>query len=194
MKRTGVDWEQVRERLRSSETALEEALSESPARIEAAYRLRAAWLAKAAERKPVAPGVPLLVFRVAQERYGIGLHHLAEVLPFAGCTPAPGAQPQFRGVINVRGELRTVVDLGHLLTPSESVTGDSGFVLILRSPGRVIGLKVDRIEGLSEIRPEELGPPPQVRYVKGIGSGRLMMLSVDAILAEVFSNKESLTT
>jgi purine-binding chemotaxis protein CheW len=190
-----MNWEQARERLRASASALEEALAESPARMEAAYRLRAVWLAKAeADPKPASPALPVLVFRLAQERYAIGLKELAGVLPFARCTPVPGAPPQFRGVIEVEGELRTVVDLGRLLAPSAIGESHTGLVLMLRRPGREIGLKVDRIEELRQIRPDELDAPAQGSYVKGIASGTLMLLSVEAVLAEVFSKEESLTT
>jgi len=54
------------------------------------------------------------------------------VLPFAPCAPVPGAPPQFLGVINLRGELRAVVDLARLLVPSADGNSDSEFVLMLR--------------------------------------------------------------
>jgi chemotaxis signal transduction protein len=194
MKPAGIDWERVRSRLRASELALEEARAESPERIEAAYRQRAVRLAKVqGELEPVSTGLPVLVFRLAQERYAIELHEVAEALPFARCTPAPGSPPQFRGVINLRGELRAVVDLSRLLALSENGDRDAGFVLMLRRQGREIGLKVDRIEEVREIRPEELSVPAQGNYVKGIASGTLMLLSVEAVLAEVFSKEESLS-
>ena len=192
MKRAGIDWELVRSRLRASERGLEEALSENPERIAAAYRQRAVELAKVqGEHGPVSAGLPVLVFRLEKERYAIELQEVAEVLPFGRCTPAPGSPPQFRGVINLRGELRAVLDLGRLLALSENGDRDSGFVLMLRRPGREIGLKVDCIEELREIRPEELSLPAQGNYVKGIASGALMLLNVEAVLAAVFSKEES---
>jgi purine-binding chemotaxis protein CheW len=192
MKRAGIDWNRVRSRLRSSERTLEEALAESPERIAAAYRQRARRLASAqGESGPVSAGLPALVFRLARERYAIALEEVAEALPFGRCTRAPGSPPQFRGVINLRGELRAVLDLAALLALSENGNRDSGFVLMLRRPGREIGLKVDSIEELREIRPEELSVPAQGTYVKGMASGALMMLDVEAVLAAVFSKEES---
>jgi purine-binding chemotaxis protein CheW len=194
MKPAGIDWERVRSRLRASERALEEALSESPERIQAAYRQRAVRLAKVGEPGQVSAVVPALVFRLARERYAIELEEVSEALPFARCTRAPGSPPHFRGVVNLRGELRAVLDLATLLGLSENGDRDSGFVLMLRRPGREIGLKVDAIEELREIRPEELSVPAEGNYVKGIASGTVMLLNVDAVLAEAFSKEESLTT
>jgi purine-binding chemotaxis protein CheW len=192
MKRAAVDWDLARSRLRSSERALEEVLAETPERITAAYRQRARRLASA-QGQPVAvsAGLPALVFRLARERYAIELAELSEALAFTRCTRPPGSPPQFRGVMNLRGELRPVLDLAALLAISENGNRDSGFVLMLRRPGRQIGLKVDSIEELRELRPEELSVPVQGGYVKGIASGALMLLDVEAVLAAVFSKEES---
>ena len=195
MKRASIDWELVRSRLRASERALEEALAESPERIEAAYRQRAVRLAEGqVVQRPVSAGLPVMIFRLAQERYAIELEELAEAIPFAHCSPVPGSSPQVLGVINLRGELRPVFDLCRLLALSENGDRESGFVLVLRRRGQDIGLKVDAIEELREIRQEELSRPGQANYVKGIASNTLMLLNVDAVLAEVFSKEESLTT
>ncbi len=190
MKPAGIDWERVRSRLRSSERALEEALAESPERIEAAYRQRAVRLAKAqGENGTISAGLPVLVFRLARERYAIELQEVSEALPFARCSRPPGSPPQFRGVMSLRGEIRAVLDLATLLQLPENGDRDSGFVLMLRRPGREIGLKVDRIEELREIRPEELSVASQGNYVKGIASGAMMLLNVEAVMAAVFSKE-----
>jgi chemotaxis signal transduction protein len=200
MRRTSIDWDSVRSRLRASERALEGAMDESPERIQTAYRERAVRLAKRpVEHGHVSADLPVLVFRLAQERYAIELKDVAEVIPFTHCTAVPGAPPQFAGVISLRGELRAVLDLGRLLAVSESADRDSRFVLMLRRQGQEsrrgqeIGLKVDRIEELGAIQPEELSTTAPGSYVKGIASGTLMLLSVDAVLARVFS-KGVLTT
>jgi purine-binding chemotaxis protein CheW len=119
---------------------------------------------------------------------------VSEALPFTHCTRAPGSPPHFRGVVNLRGELRAVLDLATLLGLSKNGDRDSGFVLMLRRPGREIGLKVDAIEELREIRPEELSVPAQGNFVKAIASGALMLIDVEAVLAAAFSKEESLTT
>jgi purine-binding chemotaxis protein CheW len=183
MKRATIDWRAIHDRLRASERALEEALTPNQQRVGDAYRQRAARLASVEiNRKLASPGFPALVFRLGQERYAIEIKELAEVLPFARCVPVPGASRQFLGVINLRGELRAVLDLRNLLAPSDGGNGAAGFVLMLRHPGKEIGLKVDHIEELREIRQEDLMPPPHETYGKGLVSGTLLLLSVDAVL------------
>jgi purine-binding chemotaxis protein CheW len=187
MKTASIGWEEVRRRLQTSEDSLREALSESPERIKTVFHQRAVLLAKAqAADKSASRGIPALIFRLAEERYAIALKELAEVLPFQGCTQVPGASPEFLGVINVRGELRPVIDLARVLSGSPST--DFGAVLILRRHG---ALKVDDVEDLREIRSDELTPPVQGRYLQALAAGTLGLLDVETMLSAVFSPKES---
>ncbi|HTF63129.1 MAG TPA: chemotaxis protein CheW, partial [Edaphobacter sp.] len=192
LKKSGINWEQARERLRASEHALAEALAENPARIEAAYRKRAAQLANSqARREPRTAAASALVFNLHQERYAIELSELAEVLPLGRCTRVPGAAPEFLGVISVRGELRPVIDLGRMILRVENGTAASSLVLMLRGPGREIGLKVDHVQGLREIPREKVGPPEQAKFTKRITGETLLLLDIESVLAAIFSGEES---
>ncbi len=188
MKTTRIDWAAVRSRVQNSERLLEEALQDTPHRIETAYERRAARLAEPPlDRRLLAARIPVLVFTLAQERYAVELKEVAETLPLSACTPVPGAPPHLLGVINLRGELRGVVDLGHLIGVNTVEEKESGFVLILARSGRQIGCKVDRIEDVREIPSQELSACAQGKYTRSIAAGALMLLDVDAVLAEVSS-------
>jgi purine-binding chemotaxis protein CheW len=190
---TRIHWESVHARLRASESALQEALSASPQRVEAAYRERAIRLANlSAQRGPVSPGTPAVIFWLGEERYAIDLKELAEVMPCADCTPVPGTPAQFLGVMNVHGELRSVLDLSVVLGVPRRDSSGSGFVLMLSHRWQGIGLRVDSVEDLREIRLEEMTPANQGKFVKGLISGTLLLLDTEKMLAEVISQEESL--
>jgi purine-binding chemotaxis protein CheW len=187
MKRASINWEDARKLLRANENSLRETLSESPERIKTIFHKRAVQLAKAhIGERPVCNGIPALIFRTARERHAIALQEVAEVLPFRGCTQIPGAPQQYLGVINLRGELRPVIDLARVLSGSPSI--ESGAVLVLR---RGTALKVDAVEALREIASEELTHPVQGQYIQPLASGALGLVDVDAMLSAVFSTKES---
>jgi purine-binding chemotaxis protein CheW len=191
MKQTKINWTVVRERLRTSERALEAASTPDPLRIEDVYRERAVRLASVeVKRQSASPELSALVFRLGRERYVVEMSELAEVLQFARCVPVPGASRKFLGVMNVRGEIRPVLDLGQLLAASDTGTGDGGFVLMLRRPRKEIGLKVDQIEHLRQIRPEELTSSIHGTYGKGLVSGTVMLLDVGAVLEAALSKEE----
>ncbi len=130
--RRRIDWAEVRERLERSRAALEESLSVSPERLEAVYRERAAALAARQTRAAGPTGVRVLVFALGAERYALNFGDVTEVLPFAALTPVPGGPPELLGVMNVRGDIRSVVDLGRLLTTPERTDAAAGYVLLLR--------------------------------------------------------------
>jgi chemotaxis signal transduction protein len=189
--RSPIDWNVVRSRLRSSERALEEAMSESPERIDAVYRQRAARLAKSqSSHASAGERLKVLVFRLGPERYAIEAGEVAEAVPLERCAPVPGSLPVFAGVINLRGELRAVVDLTRLLALSGGSSDNTGFVLLLRQR-QAIGLKVDRIEELREIGRQELSSLPDSKYVTGVAPGMLMLLSVDAVLKDISLKEEA---
>jgi purine-binding chemotaxis protein CheW len=131
-----------------------------------------------------------MVLRLGEERYGIETKDLAEVAPFAGCTPVPGSPPQFLGVVQLRGELRPVASLCRLIGVEESGDPASSVVLFLRRSGGQIGLRVDGVEDLLEIRQEGLVPAAEGKYLKGL-IGKLMLLDVDAVVKDVSANEES---
>jgi hypothetical protein len=103
MKRSRIEWDIVRSRLRSSERALEEAMTESPERIDAVYRHRAARMAKGrSEHAPAGDRIKVLVVRLGPDRYAIEAGEVAEAIPLERCVPVPGSLPVFAGVINLR--------------------------------------------------------------------------------------------
>lgn len=193
VRKLAVDWPLVHVRLEADALALEQVLTPSPSRIEEAYRSRAVRLAQAnpQQRGPARPGLPVLVFRVGPERYAMEIQHLAEVLPLGYFAPIPRSPAQFLGVVSVRGELRAVVDLQHLLGLSEGAANRSGFILLLRAHagGEQLGLKVDRIEELCEIRTEDLANPDSGRFAIGLSGGGLSLLRLDRVLESVFNGE-----
>jgi chemotaxis signal transduction protein len=186
MKTGKIRWDEVHRRLAASAAALEDALSENPQRIAAAYRRRAIQLA--GRQLPSKPPnlVAALIVRAGRERYAVPLKELAEVLTFTSCTALPGATRRLRGLINVRGEIRPVIDLSLVL--SETPGNHAGFVLMLR---RHVGLKVDEIEELTEVAVTAHASGTGSNLTIGLCDTALAVLDMDAVLAAVFSRKES---
>jgi len=201
MTKTRINWEEVRKQLRASELALEEALAENPARIQAVFRRRAAQLARnqiqtASRTPPISVLIFFLQAEVSQsevvqsERFAIRLQELAEVLPFRQCTPVPGTPPEYLGVISRHGELHPVVDLARIVTQTVSAeTKTPGFVLMLRQPGRRIGLRVDRVEGLREIAAEQTDRAWQGSYTTKISGEPLLLLDVPRVLGALLGDR-----
>lgn len=160
--------------------------------VEAVLKLRARRLAASRhDEAKGAEGVSALGFVVAGERYAVPLDTLSEVLPLGGWTPVPG-QPQYLlGVVNVRGDIRPILDLHVLLNlPAPAPeAGQAGHAVFLRAGGREVGLRVDMVERIDFIETAGLTLPnesanglPQ-RFIAGITPETLVLLDVRQILA-----------
>lgn len=197
LKRKRIDWQAVRQQLEANQRELEQVLSPTPQRIEEVYRTRAIKLAQEEKKEStVLSSLPVLVFRLGPERFALELKSIAEVLRFEECTPIPRSPTQFLGVISLRGEFHAVVDLRRWLTSSGDVPDTAGFVLVLQRGIRKeqIGLKVDSIEELAEIQPEELVRSAQGKLTAGVVAGSITLISAEAVLANISSGTDSDTT
>lgn len=182
--RPGIDWAAVRQRLEASESALDAALTVSPERLETVYRERAAALA--GRRVRTAPvGRRVLVVEIGAERYGLDFADLAGVLPFDACTPVPGGPPELLGVMNVGGEIRSILDLGRLLGRPAGPERP-GYVLLVRAAAQSAALAVDRLDTVRLVAPGETVTPDERsdgRYVTGLTADAVRLLDTAAVLA-----------
>lgn len=118
-----------------------------------------------------------VTFRLDSETYAIDVMQVREVLRACEIVPVPGAPAFILGIINLRGNVVTVMDarMRFGLPPAES--DDSSRIIILESDDQVIGILVDSVAEVIEIDTRDLEPAPTVgeddsnRYVEGVVSG-----------------------
>lgn len=160
---TPIDWTAVRQKLQHGQRALERTLSLDPERFEELLQERARKLMERhLDRKPDVAAKTVLVFADGPGKYAIDVETVAEVLPFPSATPLPEASPAVLGLVNLRGEFLTVVDLGRLLgTEERENDGPAGYLLVLRRDDARLGLRVDAVDRIQPLRLDDLSPPPR---------------------------------
>ncbi|MFC7551231.1 chemotaxis protein CheW [Pseudoroseomonas wenyumeiae] len=85
----------------------------------------------ARESRPVSP--PLLLCTLGNEAYGLPLASVAQVVPFAPCTPAPGQPAAMLGFHGRAGQVFVVLDLGLALGMGAARQG-SHLLLLRHAP------------------------------------------------------------
>ncbi len=153
---------------------------------EALLKRRAEQLA----RLPVAPDsgdeFETLACRMGDERYAVETRHLRAVQWTNGITPVPCTPPFVVGIVSVRGEIVTLLDLATMigLRPSRIVEGNTTYpVLLLGLPGLRSGLVVDEVLGVERMRLSGLRAAPSGReFVRGVGPQDTIVLDVEALL------------
>ena len=85
-----------------------------------------------------------LLFRVGPSVYGCDIEVVREIVPFRRATRLPGAPAYVLGLINLRGTIVTVVDLGRRLAP-ERPAADGGSIVLVGYGSRVVGMAVEEV-------------------------------------------------
>ncbi len=113
-----------------------------------------------------------LVFGVGGRLYGCEIDVVREIVPFRRCTRLPGAPPYVCGLINLRGTVVTVIDLG-LRLGFAPVDRNDGSVILAEHAGRLVGLGVDEMRDVQRLAPEEieLATGTDGGYAYGSGGG-----------------------
>ena len=201
MKRKPINWQEVRVRLKENQVSLEKGSGEDPERLEKAYRLRASQLAaRNSQILPDSQSFPVLVCLAQDERYGVRLSEVVEIIPFGACKPVPGAPPEMLGVIDVRGEIRSVLYLARLLgLPIPQERQNTGLILMIRKVNHQIGLYVDAVEQILRLSPDRIIPPDETnlslpsQFVEGLTTDTLIILNIKTLLSHpLFSGEPSL--
>lgn len=132
----------------------------------------------------------LVEFQLAAERYGIESVFVREVYPLKQLTPVPCTPPFVRGIINVRGQIVTVVDLKRFFDLPQQGLSDLNRVLILHAPGMALGLLADAIIGVRQVAAAGLQPTlstltdARASYLRGITADRLVVLDAARLLGD----------
>ena len=110
--------------------------------------------------------IQVLSFILDNERFGVEISGIQEVLEYRKVTPVPRTPEFMLGVINLRGKVIPVVDLRvHFSMLVAEPTVDTCIVIInVEIDGEETGLGIlaDRVQEVIEIRTTDISPPPKI--------------------------------
>jgi purine-binding chemotaxis protein CheW len=155
------------------------------AEISALLQRRAEQLA----RLPVTPDdgdeVEVLACQMRDERYAVETRHLRAVQWATAVTPVPCTPPFVVGIVSVRGEIVTLLDLATMIglrTAPLETDGRPLAVLLLGLAGLRTGLVVDEVIGVERLSLDALRAAPSGReFVRGVGPRDTVVLDVEAL-------------
>jgi purine-binding chemotaxis protein CheW len=137
--------------------------------------------------------IQLATFYVADMCLALNIGTIQEIIRDIKVTRVPHAGPQVSGVINLRGEVTTVIDLRQVLglEPLENTVDTQ--TLIVRSQGESIGLIVDRVGDICAVDQASIVPPPpnvdnvDGRFLQGVcqrNADIILVLDLEEALAK----------
>ncbi len=104
--------------------------------------------------------VQLATFSLVNETFGVDTLRVQEILTYQEITSVPLAPEYVRGLINLRGQIVTVIDLRRRLGFEKRENEAVGINLIVNSDEGPMSLLVDNIGDVIDIREDRLLPPP----------------------------------
>ncbi len=137
------------------------------------------------------PTVRWVTFQLAGENYAVNVLSVHEVLKSTDITPVPGAPSAVRGILNLRGNVVTVLDGRQLFNLPPAPMTEETRILIVEVGGQMVGLVVDAVAEVIDLSPSDMEPPPGISaeesaaYIAGVVNlkdGLVILLDLSNIL------------
>lgn len=134
--------------------------------------------------------IEIVEFRLASETYGLESSFVREVYPLEDFTPLPGMPFFVLGIINIHGQILSVVDLKKFFNLPDKGLGELNKVIILQNGRMEFGVLADAVLGTRSIPLDAIQAPPVTvtgigaEYLKGVTGERVILLDAQEILAD----------
>ena len=128
--------------------------------------------------------VQWVTFKLDSETYGINVMQVQEVLRYTEIAPVPGAPLYVLGIINLRGNVVTVIDTRSRFGLEPSDITDNTRIVIIESEKQVIGILVDSVAEVVYLKASEIDVAPNIgneesaKFIQGVSNreGELLIL------------------
>ncbi len=134
-----------------------------------------------------------VTFKLDTETYGINVMQVQEVLRYTEIAPVPGAPSYVLGIINLRGNVVTVIDTRSRFGLESSEITDNTRIVIIEAEKQVIGILVDSVAEVVYLKASEIDVAPNVgnddsaKFIQGVSNrdGELLILvDLDQLLSD----------
>lgn len=102
----------------------------------------------------------LATFRLDGDLYGVEVEHVQEVLRSQQLTRVPLAPSAVAGLINLRGQVVTAIELRERLGRPPRPEGTDAVVIVVRLHGEAVSLLVDSIADVVDVDAKDFEAPP----------------------------------
>jgi purine-binding chemotaxis protein CheW len=134
-----------------------------------------------------------VTYRLDEETYGINVMQVQEVLRYTEIAPVPGAPDYVLGIINLRGNVVTVIDTRSRFGLPRTETTDNSRIVIIESDEQVVGILVDSVAEVVYLRSSEIDSAPNVgteesaKFIQGVSNQKeqlLILVDLNKLLSD----------
>ena len=186
---TKIDWDEIKSKVASLQEVIEQKKILLPEEKRSLLKKRAQALAlRENDETGQQECIEIIVFRLAYETYGIETAFVREVYPLKDMTTLPGTPSFVIGIINVRGQIVSVIDLKKFFILPEKGLGELNKVIIMCNERMEFGILADVVEGTQSVALNEIMAVPSSdigigeKYLKGVTKEHIVVLEAESIL------------
>ncbi|WP_299953500.1 chemotaxis protein CheW [uncultured Modestobacter sp.] len=117
-------------------------------------------MSTATEARTVPATSQLATFWLDGDLYGVEVEHVQEVLRSQSITRVPLAPPAVAGLINLRGQVVTAIELRERLGRPARPEAEQPVVIVVRLHGEAVSLLVDSIADVVDVDVRDFEAPP----------------------------------
>lgn len=118
-----------------------------------------------------------MTFKSGNEYFGLRIQYVSEIIQFQTITAIPETEDYIKGLINLRGKVIPVIDVRPRFKQQPFEYNDRTCIIVINVKSMLVGLIVEKIAEVVDIREENILPPPKIgrndkthnKYVYGIG-------------------------
>ncbi len=134
-----------------------------------------------------------VTFELDHETYGINVMQVQEVLRETEVAPVPGAPHYVIGIINLRGNVVSVIDARIRFGLSTIERTEMTRIIVIEAQQQIIGILVDSVAEVVDVKLSEIETAPNVgndessRYIDGVVSrsdNLLILIDLDKLLSQ----------
>ena len=162
-------------------------IGETEATLQKRLQQRAQLYAAPNQRTELAPEEvrTVLTFELGHEHYGVDVMAVRGVRTINRITPVPAIPPFYLGVVNMRGQVLTVMDLRLFFgIPVADEARAPDELVVVKGSTLEIGLLAHNVEGVLMIPAQDFRPVDNMRYALGVTKERLVLLDVLRLLED----------
>ena len=126
----------------------------------------------------------VLTFELGSEIYGIHVKRVLAIRVAPRITPVPGTPEFYRGVVNLRGRITTVMDLRYFFDVGMDEKSTPAELVVVSAQGLEIGLLVHHVRGIRDVRNAEIEATNTIRYALGVTKDHLVILDANGLFED----------
>ncbi len=137
--------------------------------------------------------IQCVTFTLEDETYGMNVMQVQEVLREVEVAPVPGAPNYVLGIINLRGNVVSVIDARTRFGLPTKESDEMARIIVIEAQQQIVGILVDSVAEVVDIERKEIDTAPTVgnadssKYIEGVvsrGEGLLILVDLNKLLSE----------